>query len=104
MTDSISQRQARLMNERPRPLAEAASWATKVYGISGAVITSLAGYGVLSTVQGDALTGLWGAIPGVLTLVFNALSAFGVVRKGEPQVTPLSDPRSDRGEPLRLIP
>lgn len=86
---------------RPRPLLDAASWAGKVYGISGALLTALAGYGVLSTAQGDALVGLWGAIPGVVTLVVSVLTAFGVVRRGEPMVTPLSDPVDNEGRSLR---
>lgn len=89
-----------LAGERPRPLRDAASRLSQVLGIAGALITGLVGWGVLTAAQGDAVTGLLGLIPGVVTAVVAVLSAFGVVRAGEPQVTPLSDPRDDDGTPL----
>lgn len=101
MADSISQRQARLLSERPRPLADAASRLSTVLGILGGLVTGLVGFGILTAAQGDAITGLLGLVPGLLTAVFTALGAFGVVRAGEPQVTPLSDPRDDEGRSLR---
>ncbi len=88
------------LDERPRPLQEAASRLSKVLGVAGAVVTALVGFGIFSLAQGDAVQGLLGAIPGVVTAVVAVLSAFGVVRAAEPQVTPLSDPRDNDGNKL----
>lgn len=87
------------LDERPRPLKDAASKLSTVLGVLGAVVTALSGW-LLTASQTDALTGLLGAIPGVFTAVVAVLAAFGVVRAGEPQVTPLSDPRDNDGKPL----
>lgn len=87
-------------DNRPRPLHDAAARMTKLFGIIGTVVTAAAGWGVLTSVQGDALLGLLGVIPGVITLVTTVLAAFGVVREGEPQVTPLADPRDASMNPL----
>lgn len=86
--------------ERPRPLRDVASRLSLVLGLAGTVVTALAGFGILTAVQGDALTGLLGLVPGLVTGVVSVLSAFGVVRGGEPQVTPLSDPRDAAGRSL----
>lgn len=88
------------LDERPRPLQDAASRIRLTLGILGTITSALVGFGVLSVVQGDALTGLWGALLGLVTPVFVILAAFGVVRAGEPQVTPLSDPRDNDGNKL----
>jgi len=81
------------LEARPRPLVDAASVTSKIVGTVGTLVTVLVGWGVVTLVQQDAITGLLGAIPGVVTLVSTLLAAFGVVRRGEPVVTPLSDPR-----------
>lgn len=93
-------RRAQLEN-RPRPLLSAAATVTQVQGIASAVLTALVGWGIVSAVQGDALQGLLGALPGLVTMIGNVLIAFGVVRRAESQVTPLVDPRNDAGERLR---
>lgn len=85
---------------RPRPILDAFKSVGTAVTLLGSVVTSLVGWGVLTQVQGDATTGLLGAIPGVVTLVTSLLAAFGVVRKAEPRVTPLTDPRDDRGAAL----
>lgn len=90
-----------LYPDRPRPLMDAAARLSQVIGILGSLTTGLVGFGILTIVQGDAVTGLLGTLPGVVTAVASVLSAFGVVRAGEPQVTPLSDPRDDAMIPLR---
>ncbi len=82
------------------PIKTAATELSKVLGVAGALVTALAGWGILTAVQADAVTGLLGAIPGVVTLVTAVLTAFGVVRRAEPLVTPLVDPRNDAGMPL----
>lgn len=87
---------------RPRPLRAIAQRITKTITVVGAVVTSLVGVGVVTAAQGDAVTGLLGAIPGIVGGIFAVLTAFGVVRQGEPLVTPSSDPRDNRG--VRLVP
>lgn len=89
------------------PLAEVAGQLGRWLGLAGSLVTALAGYGVLTAVQGDAVQGLLGAIPGVVTMVTALLVAFGVVRQGEPLVTPVADPRDDAGRalvPATLVP
>lgn len=88
------------LEPRPRPIRDAAAHVSKVLGVLGSLITALAGFGVITIAQGDALAGLLGAIPGVLTLVTSVLVAFRVARQAEPEVTPLSDPRDAYGQPL----
>lgn len=79
--------------ERPRPLAEAARDLSWWLGLSSFLVVGGGSFGLITAQQGDALTGLLGAIPGAVAAVLSVLSAFGVVRRGEPAVTPLSDPR-----------
>ncbi|MCK2239407.1 MULTISPECIES: hypothetical protein [unclassified Crossiella] len=76
---------------RPRPLRTAASW---IGGLS-ALISGLVGSGLLTGIQGDALTGAIGAVVAVL-------SAFGIVLVTERRVTPVADPRDDSGRALTL--
>lgn len=85
---------------RPRPIKAAADTVSKTLAVVGALVTALVGWGILTATQGDAVTGLLGAIPGVVTAVTTVLAAFGVVRRAEPLVTPMSDPRTDAGTPL----
>jgi hypothetical protein len=84
---------------RPRPIKAAADNLSKLLAVAGAFVTALAGWGILSVAQEDAVTGLLGAIPGVVTAVTALLTAFGIVRRAEPLVT-LSDPRDDTGAVL----
>lgn len=86
---------------RPRPLQTVADKVTRVVGVAGSLATALVGWGVMTVQQGDATTGLLGAIPGVVTAVTSVLVAFGVVRGGEPLVTPTEDPRDDAMNQLR---
>jgi hypothetical protein len=85
---------------RPRPIKVAADKLSKVLAVAGAFVTALAGWGILSVAQQDAVTGLLGAIPGVVTAVTTVLTAFSIVRRAEPLVTPMSDPRDNAGAPL----
>jgi hypothetical protein len=87
-------------SNRPRPVKEAASRLSKLLGVAGAFVTALVGWGVVTASQGDAVTGLLGAIPGIVTAVTTVLTAFGIVRQAEPLVTPTSDPRSAAGAQL----
>lgn len=85
---------------RPRPLVDAATAVSNIVGITGGLVTMLVGWGTLTLAQGDAVTGLLGLIPGVVTVVTAVLAAFGVVHRAEPLVTPVSDPRNDAMVPL----
>lgn len=100
MSIEFEGRQRALLESRPRPLADAASTVSKIVGTAGTLVAVTVGWGLLTAVQGDAVVGLLGAVPGVVTLVTSVLSAFGVVRRAEPSVTPVSDPRDDRLRPL----
>ena len=74
---------------RPRPLRVAGS----IVGGLTALITGLVGSGLLTTGQGDAVTGL-------ITAALVALGSFGLVISTEHRVTPLVDPRDSDGRPL----
>jgi hypothetical protein len=88
------------LETRPQPVREAASAVSRVTGLFGSVLTALVGIGILTAVQGDALVALLGAIPGLITLATTVLAVFGVVRRAEPDVTPVADPRNRDGVPL----
>ncbi|GAA1281618.1 hypothetical protein GCM10009634_27330 [Saccharothrix xinjiangensis] len=88
--------------DRPRPILEAFKSVGSAVSLAGSVVTALVGWGILSQVQGDAVEGLLGAIPGVVTLVTALLAAFKVVRRAEPLVTPVADPQNNAG--VRLVP
>jgi predicted anti-sigma-YlaC factor YlaD len=85
---------------RPRPLQTVASGVAKVVGMLTALVTAAAGYGIVTAVQGDAVTGLLGALPGIVTLIGTVAAAFQVANKGEPKVTPMSDPQASNGQRL----
>jgi hypothetical protein len=70
-------------------LRTAASW---IGGLL-ALVSGLVGAGVLTTGQGDAVTG-------VISAILTVLAAFGVVAATERRVTPISDPRDAQGRPL----
>jgi hypothetical protein len=88
--------------DRPRPVRDAAGRAAKSIGILSALVVATVGWGLLTTAQGNAIVGLLGLIPGVLTAAASALAAFRVAQCSEPQVTPTSSPMTDDGR--RLVP
>lgn len=89
-------------NLRPTPLDDAAGRVARVVGTVSALVTALAGSGIalLTAEQADALTGLLGAVPGVVTLAAVALASFRVRDIAKPEVTPVEDPRAADGTPL----
>lgn len=91
----------RELSLRPRPILDAFKSIGSAISLLGSMVTAFVGWGILTEVQGDALEGLLGAIPGLITLITSLLSAFGVVRRAEPLVTPMEDPRTDDG--VRLV-
>lgn len=80
------------LNVRPTPLRDALKSVGSTVALASSVATSLVGWGVLNAAQGDATVALLGAIPGVVTLVGSLLTAFGVISRAEPAVTPVDDP------------
>ncbi|HYQ69067.1 hypothetical protein [Actinophytocola sp.] len=92
------------IDDRPRPIKDAADKLTKWLGVAGSLVIALVGWGVLSAAQGDAVIGLLGVIPGVVSAVTTALTAFGIHRSAEPKVTPLSDPRDNELRALVVLP
>jgi hypothetical protein len=81
------------LEPRPRPLADIAGEISRWTGFAATIVTAATGFGLLTAAQGDATVGLLGLLSGIPAGVFTVLAAFGVVRRGEPVVTPLSDPR-----------
>ena len=92
--------------ERPRPLATIADRTVRVVGTLSALVTALAGSGIalLSAEQADALTALLGALPGLAAGLGVVLAAFGIVKNGEREVTPTSDPMTRDKQTGRLVP
>lgn len=88
------------ISSRPRPLKAEATQLVKLLGVSGSLALALVGWGVLTQVQGDAVVGLLGAIPGVVNAITTVLTAFGLVRRVEPLITPISSPRNNAGQDL----
>lgn len=87
---------------RPRPIKDAADELKTWIGFATLIIGGAAGAGInlLTDEQATTLTALVSAIPGVVGLVSATAVAFGVVRRSEPLVTPLEDPKTAQGEPL----
>ena len=95
-------RSARTTEEgRPAPLRDAAAEVARWTALAGSIVTALVGYGVVGAALGDAVQGLLGLIPGVVTAVVAVWSAVATARRGEPMVTPVSDPRDAADRPLR---
>jgi hypothetical protein len=67
------------------------------------VLAGAAGFGVITVQTGDAVTGLLGLVPGLITAIGTLIAAFRTATKGEPLVTPVSDPRTDNGVPLVVV-
>lgn len=86
---------------RPRPLLDAASLTSRIVGTVGTLVTMAVGWGLVTAAQQDAVVGLLGLVPGLVTGITAVVSAFGVVRRAEPRVTPISDPVDDQGRSLR---
>lgn len=92
--------------DRPRPVRDAASGVAKVVASVGGLITAGVSFGLLTAVQGDAITGLLGLIPGVVAAALPVWSAFRTATEAEPMVTPVSAPatRTYDGRLVPLVP
>lgn len=87
---------------RPAPLRDVAAGVARWTAILAGLVTSAVGWGLLTSQTGDALTGLLGLIPGLVTAVAVAVAALRTAVKGEDVVTPVSDPMTTDG--TRLVP
>ncbi|UVS81856.1 hypothetical protein [Actinokineospora sp. UTMC 2448] len=87
---------------RPRPLRTVAQKVSAIAAVIGGAVSSAATIGAISMDQHDAVQGVLAGVAGLATAVTAALAAFGVVRQGEPKVTPLDDPRNAAG--VSLVP
>lgn len=96
---------------RPNPLGTAASSVGAAWAAASGVVGALVTFGVLSTVQGDAITAVGAAAPdtitaigtalaGVIPLLAGLIGAFRTAAAGRDHVTPVADPRSARGVAL----
>lgn len=87
---------------RPRPIKDAADELKRWMALLTALVGGLGGAGVnlITDEQADALTATLAAVPGIVGTVTVLLTAFGIVRRSEPLVTPLEDPRTATGEKL----
>lgn len=83
-----------------RPLARVGKRVGAVLAVIGAAASTLVTVGALTADQGSALEAVAAGAAGLITAVTVALTAFGVIRKAEPLVTPVDDPRTDDGTPL----
>lgn len=94
------------IHERPRPIKQAADELKGWIGLLTLIVGGAAGAGVnlLTDEQASALTALLSAIPGVVGLVGTVLVAFGIVRRSEPVVTPLIDPKAVDSRTGKLVP
>jgi hypothetical protein len=89
------------MNKTSRfPVADAASMSAKVWGTIAALVAALAGVGVISVDQNTTLQAVIVGAGALVSAVSTALAAFKVRNVAEPLVTPLVEPRDDRGNQL----
>lgn len=93
------------MDEQNRhPIKEAASELARWLGSLVALVGTLATAGALTIGQANWVTAVLTALAGLVGVVATILVAFGTVRRSEPLTTPLVDPRSAEGWPLRAVP
>jgi hypothetical protein len=90
---------------RPVPIRDAFKSVGNATDFLISIVVILGGYSALSAQQGDAIVGLLGAIPGLVTLAGDVYRSFKVkaaIAQAESKVTPLSDPMDNEGN--RLLP
>lgn len=94
-----------LYRDRPRPIKTAADELKTWLGFVTLIVGGAAGAGInlLTDEQANALTALLAGIPGIVGAVTVVLTAFGIVRRSEPLVTPMIDPRDSSGAPLVVV-
>lgn len=87
-----------------RPLAGVGKKVAAALAVLGSLVSTLATVGAITADQSTTVQAALVALGTLATAVTAVLAAFGVVRKGEPLVTPMSDPRADDMTPLHPIP
>lgn len=96
------------LTQRPTPIRDAFKSVGAAIAVVGTLVNTLVSLGVITAAQGTAVENFVAIVPAVLELGVFVLVAFGVVRRAEPQVTPLSDPATLAFDPLanvvRLVP
>jgi hypothetical protein len=96
---------------RPNPLGKAASSVGTAWSAASGVVGALVTFGVLTAVQGDAITAagtaaegtvtaLGTVLAGVLPLIAGIVSSFRTAAAAKDHVTPVTDPRNDAGQAL----
>lgn len=90
------------IESRPRPIKAAADELKTWLSFATLLVGGLGGAGVnlITDEQASAVTAILAGIPGAFGSVMVLLAAFGIVRRSEPLVTPLEDPRGASGERL----
>lgn len=91
--------------ERPRPIKSAADQLRAWVGLASALVAAAGTGGIL--LDGDQVSGLQGVLAAVVPLVTAtgiALTAFGIVKRSEPLVTPLESPQDREGNALVPMP
>lgn len=84
---------------RPRPILEAiraGAWKTGL----GTLVTAAVSFGLLNTEQATAANNIVATLATVVTAVTSIVAQLHLLRHVEPQVTPVSDPRTNTGEQL----
>jgi hypothetical protein len=66
----------------------------------GSLVAGGVAFGVLNAVQANAISNIVAAVVTVLPAVTTLLAEWHVLRRAEPQVTPLSDPQDSDGTTL----
>ncbi len=66
----------------------------------GTAITAAVSFGLLDTHQASLLANVVAALATLLTAATSAIAQLHILRHAEPQVTPLTAPHNDTGQPL----
>lgn len=85
---------------RPRPLHHTATSYVRYHGITAGGVLALTGWAIVALIQSSATVALLGLVPGVTAILATSYTAHTITRRAEPLVTPISDPRDNRGLPL----
>ena len=100
-----------MTDTRPNPLGAVASKVGVAWSAAAGVVGALVTFGVLTGVQGDAITAAGQAaegtvtatgtvLAGVLPLIAGVVASFRTASAGKEVVTPVEDPRAADGTPL----
>lgn len=91
-------------NVERRPILQAAIQLKTWIGVVSSVVAALGAAGALmSAEQVSAVQGVLTCVLVLIPAVSTVLTAFGIVRRSEPLVTPMADPRDNDGTPLVAV-